>query len=180
MSEMAAFEGGGSTDEELWERRMRAMTLRNGGATYRQIGERLGIHPDTARKDVRAMLQELIREPTEDKIAKQMSVLNDLKRAHYGAALQRDKDSTKTIMDVMEHEARLFGLHAPQRIALGITDTEFAEEAVKLIAGLDRAVPDELAAQARVDAENTIEAEVVEVDLAPERPTVDPDSWADI
>jgi hypothetical protein len=185
--EVARFMQARGEDEELWERRYRAMTMRNGGATYGQIAARLQVSPEIARRDVQRVLQEYIRQPAEDMIAQQLSVLHDLRRAHYPRALQADPDSTKAVMKTLEHEAKLKGYYAPERVQIGITDTEFAEAAVALIAGLPGTALSDLEAQAKRDAVEhghtaPLDAEVVEVaaeDVAP-TPPADPAAWADI
>jgi hypothetical protein len=123
-------------DELLWERRMRALTLRNAGLTYAKIGEQQGTNAQTARNDVRKALREVINETAEDMLARQRSVLADLQRAHYPAALQGDVGATATVLKCLEHEAKLFGLFAPSRVNVGVTDTEFAAQAVELITAL--------------------------------------------
>lgn len=125
-------------DETLFERRMKALTLRNGGATYTQIAERFGVSVPTARKDVRMAYREVVNEPAEDMIARQRAILHDLHRAHFARALSGDIDSTRMVLETLKVEAQLFGLNAPQRVAVGVTDMEFAEQAVELIAGLGR------------------------------------------
>ncbi|UBF41670.1 helix-turn-helix DNA-binding domain protein [Gordonia phage AnarQue] len=173
-------------DEEIWERRMRALTLRNGGATYRQIAERHGVSVPTARKDVRMALREVVNEPAEDMIARQRSVLADLQRAHFARALSGDVESTKVVLDVLKHEAQLFGLYAPARVAVGVTDMEFAEQAVELIAGLGRAPQAEMVAS--LDPERRAQLGLTAAPAPPqtidgetvEGPDVEPEPWADI
>lgn len=123
-------------DESLWERRMRALTMRNAGLTYAKIGDQQGTNAATARNDVRKALREVINETAEDMLARQRSVLADLQRAHYPAALQGDVAATATVLKCLDHEAKLFGLFAPARVNVGVTDTEFAAQAVELITAL--------------------------------------------
>lgn len=123
-------------DETLWERRMRALTLRNAGLTYAKIGDQQGTNAGIARNDVRMALREVLNDTAEDMLARQRSVLADLQRAHYPAALQGDRDATTAVLKCLEHEAKLFGLYAPSRVNVGVTDTEFAAQAVELITAL--------------------------------------------
>lgn len=171
-------------DESVWERRARALTMRNGGATYTQIAERTGVSVPTARKDVRLAMREVINEPAEDMIARQRAVLHDLQRAHYVRALSGDIDSTKIVLDVLRHEAQLFGLNAPARVHVGVTDMEFAERALELMNGIGVDAVRELAAG--VDAERRAELGIdpaapvtIDGELSDNGPG-DDEPWADI
>jgi hypothetical protein len=150
-------------DETLWERRMRALTLRNAGATYQRIADQLGVTVPTARKDVRLALREVINETAEDMLARQRSVLMDIQRSNYAAALQGDREAQTMVIRCLEHEAKLFGLYAPTRVAVGVSDTEFAEQAADLISSLGLEPPQELARAVRQATAITVEA--VEVDI---------------
>lgn len=168
--------------EELWERRYRAMTMRNAGATYSQIGKQLGVSAEIARRDVGLVLKEFIRQPTEDAIAQHLSVLHDARKAYYPAMLRGDTDAWKPIIQGLEHEAKLRGMYAPERVQIGLTDTQFAEEAVALIASLPTQAVADLQAQAQreaADHQPPVEAEVVELPPPP-TPQPPPSAWADI
>lgn len=151
-------------DETLWERRIRALTLRNAGATYQRIASQLNISIPTARKDVRYALREVINETSEDMLARQRSVLLDIQRINYPAALRGDRDAQNMIIKALEHEARLFGLYAPTRVAVGVSDTEFAEQAAELIESLGLQPPTELRRSAH---EDVLDAEVIDPDATP-------------
>lgn len=148
-------------DETLWERRMRALTLRNAGATYQRIADQLGVTVPTARKDVRLALREVINETAEDMLARQRSVLMDIQRSNYAAALQGDREAQTMVIRCLEHEAKLFGLYAPTRVAVGVSDTEFAEQAADLISSLGLEPPKELARA--VSQATAVEVDVVEI-----------------
>ncbi len=147
-------------DESLWERRMRALTMRNAGATYARIADQMGLTTQTVRADVRKALREVINETAEDMLARQRSILLDLTRSNYAAALSGDRDATGVILRVLEHEAKLFGLYAPTRVAVGVSDTEFAEQAAELIASLGLEPPRELA---RAVSRPVIDADIADV-----------------
>ncbi|QDF17592.1 hypothetical protein SEA_YAGO84_61 [Gordonia phage Yago84] len=180
-------------DETVYERRMRSLTLRNGGATYTQIAEKMQVSVATARKDVRLALREVVNEPAEDMVARQRAVLHDLHRAHFANALRGGIDSTRMVLETLKVEAQLFGLNAPQRVSVGVTDMEFAEQAVELIAGLDRMPQPEMLASLDPETrerlglpgasptsatQETIDAEVVPD--TPDTPAQDPEPWADV
>lgn len=165
--------GTGAPDETLWERRMRALTMRNAGATYAKIAEQFGVTTVTIRKDVRLALREVVSETAEDMVSRQRAILLDMTRANYPAALQGDLGAQSAIVKCLEHEAKLFGLYAPTRVAVGVSDTEFASQAAELIAALGLEPPRELIRADVIDVvaeEDTITATYV----APS-PTIDPD-----
>lgn len=176
-------------DESLWERRMRALTLRNAGLTYAKIGDQQGTNAHTARNDVRVALREVLNDTAEDMLARQRSVLADLQRAHYPAALQGDRDATTAVLKCLEHEAKLFGLFAPARVNVGVTDTEFAAQAVELITALGLQPMPELE-RTLIKHEPVIEAEVVSTttpsreepddDPHPEPEEAEPDDWSNL
>ena len=138
-------------DESLFERRARALTLRNAGATYRQIADKTGVSPASARKDVEAALREVVAETAEAMIARQRSILFDIQRANYAAAASGDVDAARLIIATLEREARLFGLDAPTRVNVGVSDVEFAERTASLIESLGLQPPKELVRVANTD-----------------------------
>lgn len=140
-------------DETLWERRMRALTMRNAGATYAKIAEQFGVSTLTVRKDVRLALREVVSETAEDMVARQRGILLDMTRANYPAALQGDMAAQSAIVKCLEHEAKLFGLYAPTRVSVGVSDTEFAAQAAELIAALGLEPPKELRSADVIDAD---------------------------
>lgn len=131
-------------DEELWERRMKALTLRNAGGTFNQIAAQLNVSATVARADVRLALREVLSETTEEFVARQRSVLLDCQRGAYPGALTGDKDSIMAIVRCLEQEAKLLGLYAPARQVIGISDVDFAEQAAELIGKLGLVAPKEL------------------------------------
>ena len=147
-------------DETAFERQARALTLRNAGATYRQIAEKTGVSTATARKDVAAALREVVAETAEDLIARQRSILNDIQRANYAAAASGDIDAARLILATLEREARLFGLDAPTRVNVGVSDVEFAERTATLIESLGLRPPKELLRMRAEDADS-LDADVV-------------------
>jgi len=175
-------------DETLWERRMRALTMRNAGATYAKIAEQFGVSTLTVRKDVRLALREVVSETAEDMVARQRGILLDMTRANYPAALQGDMAAQSAIVKCLEHEAKLFGLYAPTRVNVGVSDTEFAAQAAELIAALGLEPPRELRSADVIDveADDTIahgpDGPEATNDPAPipSSPQEDSDDWADV
>lgn len=135
---------GAPVDEELWERRMKALTLRNAGYTFSVIAAQLGISATVCRGDVRVAMREVLSSTVEEDVARQVSVLRDMQHGAYSAAMMGDKDSIMSIVRCLEQEAKLKGLYAPQRMAVGISDVDFAEQAAVLFEKLGQVVPREL------------------------------------
>lgn len=151
-------------DEALWERRLRALTMRNAGATFQRIADQMGLSAATVRNDVRMALREVVSETAEDMVARQRSILLDMTRSLYPNALQGDLDAQKQIIRILDHEAKLFGLYAPTRVNVGVSDTEFAEQAAELIAQLGLEPPRELMRGVR--RPEAIPGEVLDVETA--------------
>lgn len=128
-------------DEEAWERRGKVLTMRNAGGTYRRIARELGISAATVRRDLQRAYRDILQDTPEDMTARQRSILLDITRANYPAAMSGDKDAASTIIKALEQEAKLFGLYAPTRVLAGVSDVEFAEQAAALIASISETDP---------------------------------------
>lgn len=150
---MSAVEPVGHDDETVFERRMRAVFLRNAGGTLKQVAEKLGVSTSQARKDVEAGLREYMKESAEQMIARQNSWVLDIVRANYNKMMGGDIDSGRLVLGAAERQSKLFGLDAPQRVSLGVNDYEYAERMAGLIRELGLAPPPELLAGLRRDAD---------------------------
>ena len=102
--------------DETNRRRLKALDLRLAGATYRQLGEMLGVHYSTAWDDVQIMLAEYGREPAEAIRNAEVARLDRLLMAHWPKAVQGDAKATATVLSIMDRRARLLGLDAPQQL----------------------------------------------------------------
>ena len=153
-------------DAQLWERRMKALTMRNAGATFAKIAEALHVSKYVAENDVKAAMAEVVSIPIDDMVARQRAILIDICRVNYAAAMAGDREAQSMLLKTLEHEAKLFGLHAPTRIAVGISDTDFAAQAAELLAALGPGPLHELAGIARQEP-------------APEKPALDAE-WSNI
>ena len=123
-------------DSAIWERRMKALTMRNAGATFARIAEELGVSEMQIRKDVRKAIAEVVELPVDQMVSRQRAILLDLTRVNYPAAMRGDRDAQSTLLKVLEHEARLYGLYAPARVNIGISEAEFAQQAAELLQAL--------------------------------------------
>ena len=103
-------------DNGQFQRRLKALELRLAGASYRQIGESLGIHYTTAWDDVQVMLQEYATEPADAVRNAEIARLDRLLLAHWPLAIKADPKATATVLSIMDRRARLLGLDAPQKV----------------------------------------------------------------
>lgn len=120
-------------DASVWDRKMRALTLRNAGATYARIAETLNITEIRARKDVQQAIKEVVRLPVDQMVDRQRAILLDITRRNYQAAMDGDREAQGVIIRCLEHEAKLYGLYAPARVAIGISEAEFGQQAADLL-----------------------------------------------
>ncbi|SHT84149.1 Uncharacterised protein [Mycobacteroides abscessus subsp. abscessus] len=143
--DIEAFVNGTSPeDETLFERRMRVVMLRNAGVTFTDIARQLKISATQARKDLSAGLRDILADTAEDMIARQRSVTLDLQKANYKKMLEGDIDAGRLILSALEREAKLFGLDAPTRVNVGVSDIEFAEKTAALIESVGGTPPADL------------------------------------
>ncbi|SKN10266.1 Uncharacterised protein [Mycobacteroides abscessus subsp. massiliense] len=143
--EIEAFVNGtAAIDETLFERRMRVVMLRNAGVTFTDIARQLKISATQARKDLSAGLREILGDTAEDMIARQRSVTLDVQKANYKKMLEGDVDAARLILSSLEREAKLFGLDAPTRVNVGVSDIEFAEKTAALIESVGGTPPADL------------------------------------
>ncbi|SKX80703.1 Uncharacterised protein [Mycobacteroides abscessus subsp. bolletii] len=131
-------------DETTFERRIRVVMLRNAGVTFTDIARKESISTTQARKDMTAGLRDLLSDTAEDMIARQRSVIIDVQKANYKKMLEGDIDAARVILSSLEREAKLFGLDAPTRVNVGVSDIEFAEKTAALIESVGGTPPADL------------------------------------
>lgn len=153
-------------DETLWERRMQAVSLRNGGMTFAQIAAVQGISPAMVRRDIEAALRDYMSGQMDLLIASHRSIVADMRRANYPGMLRGEKEPAKTILDGMAHEAKLLGMYAPTRVVTGVNEVEFSERFVELINAVSPNTLKELLSgairrNAADHADDPVDAEVV-------------------
>lgn len=152
-AQLASGELGTGEDVTVWERRMKALTMRNAGATFARIADQLGISETRARDDVRKATAEVVQLPVDKMVERQRSILLDITRVNYPAAMSGDRDAQTVLLRVLEHEAKLYGLYAPARVNVGVSETEFANQAAELLSVLGTEPLRELAGEPPLDAE---------------------------
>jgi DNA-binding CsgD family transcriptional regulator len=107
------------------ERKLQALELRKGGATFQQIGDALGISKQNAHKHVMTALTAM-----NEQIAEEASVMRTLELerldklwfAMYRQATQGNQGAVDRCIRIMERRAKLLGLDAPTRTELSTKD----------------------------------------------------------
>jgi hypothetical protein len=95
------------------ERRVKALSLRKAGASYRAIGERLGVSYQTASEDIAFGLKELAAEQraeTAELRALEAVRLDALQAACWQQAMNGNLKAVQTAVRIFERRARLLGL----------------------------------------------------------------------
>lgn len=159
-------------DAAVWERRIKALTMRNAGATFIRIAEQLGVSEKQARNDVRKAVQEVVQLPVDQMVERQRAILLNITRVNYPAAMSGDREAQAVLLRVLEHEAKLYGLYAPARVNIGISESEFALQAAELLQALGTEPLRELAGQPPLTVE---EIEPDSGELGDE-----PNSWSNL
>lgn len=130
-------------------RRVRVMRMFNSGMTRTAIADRVGVSAGTVTRDIEHMLREYLAVPTEQYVARQLSQIEDLRRAVYANALQGDLDAFDRAVRLMDREAKLLGLDAPSRAVVHVSNEDFAATAATLMREMGMEPPEDVAATAR-------------------------------
>lgn len=181
-------------DATLWEKRMKALTMRNMGGTWAQIGRAFSISEDRAKRWVRDATKEVVKLPVDQMVDRQRAILLDITRRNYPIAMgdsDAARDAQGVIIRCLEHEAKLYGLYAPARVAVGIGEAEFGQNAAELLAAVGFGPLAELAGVSQAELESAMsatskphpepdppvepESAVVDVDEVP-----DPEPWSNL
>lgn len=163
------------------ERAARALRLRLTGASYQAIADQLGCSIDTVARDIGRWRREVVREPAEQMVAEQRAMLANLRQRAYTLGLQGDMAAIDRVVKLLDHEAKLFGLYSPTRVALGTVEEDFAVTAAKLMREIGVVPPAELDRAPAPDAPavtgpTVLDAEVVE-EIAAVGPEGPDDAW---
>lgn len=116
---------------KISELKAAAVRLRNFGAPVERIADVLRIDPDAAESLLTTALRELTAESAAEVRARQQATINDMRRALYPAIQAGDIPASGTMLRVLDHEATLHGIKAPQRIAVGLDQESFTTTAAE-------------------------------------------------
>jgi hypothetical protein len=118
------------------QRAMRAVELRVQGQTYAQIADALDYSDESgARHAVSRLLARREAESIDELRAVHSARLEAVLLAFGPAAASGATDAARIVLRTLDSLAKLYGLDAPTRVAVGptISDVEFANEAARLI-----------------------------------------------
>jgi len=104
------------------ERQQQALDLRIAGATYRQIGQQLGVSVKTAYNDVDAALEELavLRRGKAEKLQEiELDRCEKLTIGLWPKVRQGDAQAVRAVVAVMDRRAKLLGLDTPTKHEVG-------------------------------------------------------------
>lgn len=105
--------------------------LRNFGANIPTIADRLGLSERDAEALLTQGLRELATEDAQSIVGRQQATLNDMRRALYPGLASGDTAAMRTLLAVLDHESKLHGTYAPQRVRVGLDAEEFAVTAAE-------------------------------------------------
>lgn len=109
------------------ERAKQAVNLRIAGATFAQIGERIGVSTQAAHKMVVKHLDEtrrLTAESAEQLRDMELKRLDAMQAALWPDAMRGDEQKVDRVIRIMGRRAALLGLDAPAKQEITYTDAE--------------------------------------------------------
>ena len=119
------------------QRAMQAVELRVQGQTYAQIADALRYGDESgARHAVSRLLARREAEGIDELRAVHSARLEGVLSAHWPAATSGEPDAARIVLQTLDRIAKLYGLDAPTRVAVGsepLTTIGFANEAARLI-----------------------------------------------
>ena len=142
---------------ETAERKRQAVALRIAGATFEQIGERLGISKQAAHGLVVKALEATNKqtaETAEQLRAIELQRLDALQAALWADAMRGDEQKVDRVLRVMQRRAALLGLDAPARQEIAQTiETVEAYEYGRAIAPILSGAPELQSENARTETQ---------------------------
>lgn len=95
---------------------VQASQLRAAGATFREVGEALGIDPTWARTLVLRALEAAKYEAADLMRVQEGQRLDRMQRSVWRDAVNGDIAAVNTVLRIMDRRARLFGLDSPVKV----------------------------------------------------------------
>jgi len=131
-----------TTPAQRDQRRVRVMRMYNSGLTMTAIAEKIGVGVGTVDRDIKHVLSEHLRVPTQEYVARHLAEQDDLRRAVFAQALTGDLDAWDRVLRLQERQAKLLGLDAPQRVVAHVSTEDFAATAATLMREMGLTPPD--------------------------------------
>lgn len=113
-----------------------AVRMRNFGISIPVIADKLDLTERDCEAILASALEDLRAESAGDIVARQQATINDARRALYGGLAAGDQGAINTMIKVMDHEAKLQGVYAPQRLKVGTDNETFATTLAQDISAL--------------------------------------------
>lgn len=98
-------------DKEIMDRALKVWSLRLAGFTHRQIGDKLNISRDTVRRDIERIKVDYPEQTARELAGEQNFKLVEMMKPQYLKAVKGDGRATGTMLKLMDHQAKLFGLY---------------------------------------------------------------------
>lgn len=102
--------------KERAQRQKMALQLRLGGASYPEIGEKLGHSQSTVYNDVQKALRDIPRTEADQLRTEELARLDRLQRAVWAQALEGKVTYVDRALKIIDRRARLLGLDAPSQV----------------------------------------------------------------
>jgi hypothetical protein len=128
------------------ERRNEVLTLRAAGFTWRHISERTGVTVTTVQRDYEIAVRDSVRDTAQELAARQQAIITKTIHVNWAGFLQGEPAATKHVYQALERQARLFGLDAPARVRVAVTDEDFSVTMARMMVEIGLRPPPELAA----------------------------------
>lgn len=128
--------GGTKEKANIEERRQQALDYRKAGYSYRDIGARLEVSHEQARRDVEAALAALV-EDTKDSAEQlrqlELERLDMLTKALEPMAAVGNPGAVNSFLRVMERRAKLLGLDAPVKQDINLDVSKLTDDELRAI-----------------------------------------------
>lgn len=121
------------------ETMLQAAQLRAAGATFREIGEALGIDYTWARTLVLKALEAAAYEAADMMRVQEGQRLDRMQRAVWRDAINGDVVGINTVLKIMDRRAKLFGLDSPVKLDARVSVGDVDEDLRRIDATLEAA-----------------------------------------
>lgn len=100
---------------DIMERAQKARTMRLAGLTYRQIGQKLDVSPDTVRKDLDRVKVDYPEQSIRELTALHHDRLEAMFTTHFLKACKGDPRALNGALKILDQQAKLWGLYEQEQ-----------------------------------------------------------------
>lgn len=115
------------------QRRIKIQRLRVAGMSTVAIADRMQMRAYEVEQELRRAVQDANSASIDEMVGTQNSILTDLLRVNYPLALQGDGPATDRVLRLLARQSQLYGLDAPNRVHIGVSDRDFNAVATRLV-----------------------------------------------